>query len=151
MSRYIQWVDVVGRYPAAAQIAGNTNVGSYWLPGAESEVDARLAGRYAVPFSTAPALVQDLCIDLTYCKMTAGQASSTEIYERYLERVTEIVAGTMLLTGADGTIIPSRSVSNPSLAWSSNSYRSSFGPDAPENWSPSLSAEIDAESERDYD
>ena len=148
MGRYIDWAAVAGRYPDAAKIAGAESVGSYWLPGVEAEVDARLSRRYTVPFSPPPPMVQDLCIDLTYCRMTVRQEETAPIYERAIALLDALVAGTMPLLTGSGTSLGGTS---SSYAWSTNSYRSSFGPDDPEKWSTSQAALDDAAAGREND
>jgi len=145
MSRYIDWEDVVGRYPDAAKIGGADTVNSSFIVGAEAEVDARLAGRYTVPFSSTPPLVKDLCIDLVYCKMTSRQDSSDKLYQRYLDLIKEVMSGTVVLVSDTGTAVTNV---RTALAFSTNSYRSAFGPDDAEEWSPSDSALTDASLER---
>ena len=148
MGQFIVWADVVGRYPDAAKVGGAEAVSSSWIAGAEAEIAARLAARYSLPFASTPPLVQDLCIDLTYCKMTARQDSSDKIYERYLKTIAEVVAGTIVLVDATGAVIDAGAAA---LAWASNTYRTAFGPDTAENWSPSDAALDAAVDERQYD
>ena len=110
MGRYISWNDVVGRYPTAAQIkaaAGAENMGSYWLVHAEDEIDSRVACRYTVPFSPAPFLIQDLCIDLTYYKCTIRQKESESLWAYIKDRIDGIVDGTILLV-ASGSLLSTR-------------------------------------------
>jgi phage gp36-like protein len=143
MGRYIAWNDLTDRYPDASRIAGAELVHSAWLYGVEAEVDARLGSRYVVPFVTpTPELVRDVCTDLLYCRMTARQEGSAVIYERVMDLLKGLVAGTISLPG--GTEV----AGGANYAFASNSYRSAFGPDDPLNWSRSQS-ELDAsESER---
>lgn len=141
MGRYITWDQMTNRYPEAARITGAEVVSSAWLYGIEAEIDARLSPRYTVPFSTAPDLVRDLCVDLLYARMTARQEGSQVIYDRVMNLIGEIVAGTIAIPGVTPTASGGRS-------FASNSYRSAFGPDDPLNWSRSLSQVTDAITER---
>lgn len=144
MGRYIDWPHVTGRY---GNITGSTlgagNVGSYWLTQAEAEVDGRLAPRYTVPFTgTIPELVKDLCIDLTYYKMTIRQKES-EALGKYLDkRFADIIAGTIVIPEADTT----GAASSGNEAWVANSYYSRFGNDDPVNWQVDPD-QIDAEQD----
>lgn len=140
MGRYIDWQDLANRYADAAKYAGAEAVHSAWLFGVEAEIDARLSVRYTVPFSPAPDLVRDLCIDLLYARMTARQEGSEVIYDRVMETIKDMVAGTITLPG----IAPLAT----GAAWASNSYRTAFGPDDPINWSRSAAELDDATSER---
>jgi phage gp36-like protein len=126
---YIDWSHLSGKYPVIAKDFDSSLANSYWIPGAENEVNSRLAVRYSVPFSPCPDMVKDLVVDLTYYKMTYRQENQDKLKEYLDERFKGL---------ADGTIALVTSVSvaqNPSnFAWASNSYHTSFGPDCVENW-----------------
>lgn len=130
MGRYIDWSHVVGRYSDVAKTADATGTGSYFLEMAEYEVDGRLAPRYPVPFSPAPLVVKDLCIDLTYYKMNIMQEKVEPLKTSLDERFEAILNGTLVLTNSGGSLL----ATPPNAAWVSNSYHSSFGPDSDPNW-----------------
>jgi phage gp36-like protein len=144
MSRYINWAHVTGRYGDFAKGPDATQATSYFVDMAESEVDARLAPKYAVPFSPVPQMVQDLCIDLTYYKATIRQESSKTIKEYIDERFKGLLDGTIMLTTSGGIVEQAGN-----LAWASNSYHSSFGPDAEVNWNVDSQWVQDAQDARD--
>lgn len=144
MGRYIQWDDVIGRYADAAQLKPGEAVNTYVVPDAEDEVDARLAVRYTVPFTPAPALVQGLCIDLAYYKLTYTRDTADKLWKYLENRFKALVNGDMILTTSAGTL-------GTTYSFASNSYRSAFGPDDPLNWSPSVDKQSDASDERTYD
>ena len=148
MGRYIDWTHIVNRYPDAARIAGANDVGSSFIAGAEAEVDAALAARYTVPFTPAPPLVQSVVTDLAYCKMTIRQPESKPLQEQTQKLLDALVAGTLLLVDETGVVVQA---GGPVRTFATNSYRSAFGPDDPLNWSPSQSADDDAQAVRDYD
>lgn len=148
MSRYIDWASITNRYPDAARIAGANDIGSSFIAGAEAEVDARLAVRYTIPFSPAPPLVQSIATDLAYCKMTIRQPETKPLLEQTEKLLDALVAGTLLLVDENGGVVQS---GGPTRTLSTNSYRSAFGPDDPLNWSPSQSADEDAQTVRGYD
>lgn len=129
MGRYINWADVTGRYGDFAKGPDATVAAASFIPQAEAEVDGRLAPKYTVPFSPAPYLVQDLCIDLAYYKATIRQEGSKIIGESLEKRFKAIIDGTLLLTTSAGTV-----AEDGATAWVSNSYHSSFGPDSEVNW-----------------
>jgi hypothetical protein len=132
MGRYIDWGEVAGRYPKVAQIAGDTSLGSYWLQYAEYEIDGYLAQRYTTPFTPENQIVNDLCIDLTYYKMTMAQETSKPLWEYIKYRLDAIIAGTMVLVD----VPPSTALG--AVAWSEGAgYSTSFGPDDPVNWAVS--------------
>src|SRR5687768_16697902 len=101
MGRYITWTDVTNRYKDFPKGSDATLAESAFIPHAEAEVDGRLAVRYAAPFSPAPYLVRDLCIDVAYYKATARQEGSQLLKEYIDERFKAIIAGTLLLTTSD--------------------------------------------------
>lgn len=129
MGRYIDWADVTGRYGDFAKGPDAANAQQSFIPQAESEVDGRLAVKYSVPFSPAPVLVQDLCIDMAYYKATIRQEGSKAIGDSLERRFKAIIDGTLILTTSAG---PVAATSN--IAWASNSYATAFGPDSEVNW-----------------
>lgn len=143
MGRYIDWADVTGRYPDAAKIAGAEAIGSYWLNYAEAEVDARLAPRFTTPFSSAPDMVKDVAIDLTYYRLTMRQKGA-EVIKGYVdERINGMISGTLYLTS-------SFALEN-TTAWSEQAktgYHSAFGFDNEIYWRNSSSFLIDEREKR---
>lgn len=146
--RYIDWADVVNRYSDVARIGGAESVSSSHLQFAEAEVDARLSVLYTVPFTPAPPLVKDLCIDLTYWRMTMRQKGS-EVIKKYIdERIEGLIGGTIVLTDAAGAVLPQN---QESLAWSEQNqtgYHTAFGPDYELNWMPSSAYIADVDETR---
>lgn len=132
MGRYIQWDAVTNRYSDAAKIAGASDIGSAYLLGAEYEIDARLATLYSVPFTPCPPVVQDLCTDLTYYKMTMRQETSKSVKEYIDERIKAILGGSMSLVNSGGVLVGTIAGVGP--YYSSEGDHSSFGPDAVPNW-----------------
>lgn len=129
MGRYIVWTDVTNRYPDFAKGPDATLAEAAFVPQAEAEVDGRLAPKYSVPFSPAPYLIKDLCVDLAYYKATIKQESSKLIYENLEARFKAIIDGTLLLTTSAGVV-----GATGNQAWASNSYHSAFGLDNEVNW-----------------
>lgn len=144
MGRYITWPDVTGRYQDAARKAGEGAVGSYWLTTAEDEIDGYLAAKYTVPFSPAPGIVRDLCVDLTYYKMIIQQPEAEKVWEYIDYRIKGILNGTLVLTSS-GSVLP-----QGTTAWSAaEGHHTAFGPDHEHNWHPSSSWMEDVQTERD--
>lgn len=129
MGRYIVWTDVTNRYADFAKGPDSTTGEAAFIPQAEAEVDARLAPKYTVPFSPAPYLIKDLCVDLAYYKATIKQESSKLIKEYLDARFKAIIDGTLLLTTSAGVV-----AGTGGFAWASNSYHSSFGLDSEVLW-----------------
>lgn len=129
MGRYIVWTDVTNRYADFAKGPDATIGEAAFIPQAEAEVDGRLAPKYTVPFSPAPYIVKDLCVDLAYYKATIKQESSKLIQEDLERRFKAIIDGTLLLTTSAGVV-----AGTGGFAWATNSYHSSFGFDSEVNW-----------------
>lgn len=143
MGRYINWADVTGRYPDFPKGPDSTKADAFFIPQAEAEVDGRLAPKYSVPFSPAPYIVKDLCMDLAYYKATIKQESSKLIQEDLERRFKAIIDGTLLLTTSAGVL-----GATGGYAWASNSYHSSFGIDDEVNWQVDTRAIQDIQSAR---
>lgn len=126
---YIDWSRVSGKYPDIAPKFEASAANSHWIPGAENEVNSRLAVRYTVPFSPCPDMIADLVVDLTYYKMTYRQENQEKLKEYIDERFKGLLDGSIVLVTSAGVV---SDTSN--FAWASNSYHTSFGPDGPENW-----------------
>lgn len=130
MGRYITWADVSNKYGDFAKGPDATQANSLHVPAAEAEVDGYMAVRYTVPFSPAPYVVRDLCVDIAYYKATIRQEGSKLLKDYIDDRVKAIINGTLLLTNSDGAL------SAPgSTPWASNSYHSAVGFDNEVNWS----------------
>ena len=143
MGRYVAWTDIAGRYPDAAKKAGDSALGSYWLEKAEYEVDAFLASKYTVPFTPAHAVIQDLCMDLTYYKLMIQQEGSDRVWKYIDYRIKALLNGTMLLTTSGAAL------AQGTVSWSSEEgHHTSFGPDDPVNWDISSQWIQDVEDER---
>lgn len=104
---YITWEDIANKYPASAKISNGSNTSSVFIAGAEAEVNAALASRYLVPFTPAHPLVQDLCIDLAYYKMSIMQEGSERLGKYVEKRLQDLNNGTLTLPGAEPVASPS--------------------------------------------
>lgn len=144
MGRYIDWTDVSNRYPNMGSRADANEGNNFYIVGAEAEVDAAASQKYAVPFIVnntyaAPALIKDVTIDLAYWKAIGWQNEKLSKVQRddIDRRLEGIKDGTLLLIDNSGSLL----TTGPSFAYSTQQElgnpRSSFGHDAPENWSVS--------------
>ena len=105
MSRYIDWKDVVDRYRTLSD-KDSTEVGSSFIPYAESEVDGRLAAKFTTPFSNNNLTVKDLCIDITFIKAGNLSVEETEKLQEAVDAKFErLLNGDELLVITDGTVI----------------------------------------------
>lgn len=102
-TRYIDWSDVANKYMSAAKIAGAAESRGPFLESAEAEVEAWLSQRYTVPFSPAPAMVKDLCVDLAYYKMSIMQEGSDKLAQYVEKRLKMLVDGEISLPGVPET------------------------------------------------
>ena len=145
---YTTWEMIVGKYPGVAKNANSPEVALAFLPGAEGEINGRLAAKYTVPFSPVPALIQDLCTDLVYAKLTIRDPKLSEIVMKYYDKRMEgLQDGTTLLVYSTGTTLTNAS----NAATIDKDYHSVFGPDDAENWQPDTDALDDAEDVRSDD
>ena len=132
MGRYAEWDNVANRYPDIAKLAGSIELGDSWLAGAEDELDARLATRYAVPLAAPiPGLIADLIVDMTYWRATMRQESSVVLKEFIDERLSGLVDGSIALVSS-GTVLGSSTAARASVDTAGR--HTSFGPDDPINW-----------------
>lgn len=139
---YIEWDDVVNRYPVTGRNNQDANeVTSSFIVGAEAFINARLGKTYTIPFTPAPQLIKDLAIDLTYVKMSVGKAEDREtIKEHIVDTLNALVDGDMVLVTDSGTTLTA--VDNG--VWSEQgSYFNTFDVDDPFNWEVS-SAHLNA-------
>lgn len=143
MGRYINWDDVANSYPDWAKAASANTIGNLWIPRAEDEVDARLAPKYAVPFTPVPGVVRDLAIDLAYYKLIFASDKGKALWESLKERFESILDGSMFLTTSLGAI------GTGDRAWSTHqSYPTHFGVDDTTNWAVSSAWAQDQEEAR---
>jgi phage gp36-like protein len=152
MGRYINWGDVVTKYKNAAQDYGaEATAGGAFIAEAEDEIDARLAGRYVVPFvpgsSNAPGILRGIAVDLAYYKMYWQQDTSDKLYDYINDRLNGIATGSITLVTSGGAVVPQAILT----AWTDHNYRSAFGPDRVEDFSVSSSWQSDEWEKRRYD
>lgn len=148
--RYTNWDQLTARYPGIAKMAhvAADRVEENFIAGVESEVDARLATRYTVPFantpSAAPEYIKSLATDLTYYRaawMTMKETQAKALWTDIMERFEGLVDGTI-------TIVVSGSIlSSVSVPWSTHGgFPNISGTDDVEDWKVS-DAESDAQED----
>lgn len=146
MGRYIDWADLTNRYRAISQMGGAQEL-AVTIDDAESEVDARLGAKYAVPFGPSsadvPQMVRTLSADIAYYRLIYATEQGKELKKYIDSRFKELLDGTLTLVTSAGAID-----GNDARAWTSTNFRSSFGPDDPTNWSVSSGWMDTVESER---
>jgi hypothetical protein len=158
MGRYIQWTDVVNRWPNVPNRVDSKEGQNFYILGAEAEVDAAASVLYTVPFVSInsggagiPDLITDVAIDLTYWKVAGwnNEKLAKIMRDDIDRRLNGIKDGTLRLVNSAGALMQN---AGPSFAFSSaGNYRSSFGHDNPVNWSPSQALRDDEAAEREQD
>lgn len=126
MGRYAVFsTEVQDRYPRVTtdSRAVSTIESAYLLP-AEAEVDARLGVRFALPFSSNNLTVKDLVIDMTMIRMGTYKDRVEDLQKSVDSRITALIAGTMVMVTASGTIAASALASAYSTT---GSYHPVFG------------------------
>lgn len=138
-ARYITWKSVVDRYKETSTSVDEATMLGY-IEGAEAEVDARLSVRYTTPFtSTIPELVKDIVKDMVYCKVRR--------YSKECEGVANRVE-TLLKALANGSMSLGTETGTGNMTFVSETYRTAFGPDDADNWSPDQDKLDDADADR---
>lgn len=126
MGRYVNYDDILNRYPAMSKVGGATEVGSAYVDYVESEIDGLLASHYTVPFSGGNVTVRDMCIDLIYARAGNLKVEESEkIEKRVMDRIARLKSGDEVLMTNSGDII---APSTTGGAWSSTqNYVPTFG------------------------
>jgi len=134
MGRYINWDDVIDRYPELNTLSGADELSSAYIVYAEAFTDGMLAGTYTVPFSNNNVIVRDLSIDMTYWRATRFKLEgAVDVRSAYFITVDQLVDGTLTMVDDAGTIIPALK-KKIGLFSTTESYHSSFGMHLPEEW-----------------
>ena len=104
MGRYINWDDIVARYPSINAVGGAADVGSAWIGYVENQVDGLLSPEFSAPFSNNNITVKDLCIELTYIRVgNLKVEETTDMREAFMERINRLKDGSegMLTNSCD--------------------------------------------------
>jgi phage gp36-like protein len=146
---YTTWESISNKYSGgAAKIANTAELSAVIIPGAEAEINGRLASRYTVPFDPVPAIISDLCTDLAYCKLVIRDKKLyQQVKSYYDERMKMIEDGTMTVVLSTGAVLSNES----NFTGIDCEDHSVFGVDDPVNWQPDTDALDRAEGSRDDD
>jgi phage gp36-like protein len=130
MGNYANWDDVTARYPKAATKVDADEMQESYIAGAEAIMNGYLAKQFTTPVTGEPPLLEDICVDLTYCKIAFNQDKGVpKLKEAAMQLLKDICAGAILLTDADGAEVTSVG----QAAWSSDEdyhrTHSDLGPD----------------------
>ncbi len=149
MGRYVDFDDCCDRYSSLAKDRSADSLDPF-IQDAEGECDARLAPRYTVPFmpgsSSVPQIVRTLAVDIVYYRCNFQQKWAKDFRKDINERFDMLLAGSMTLVTSAGVV-----ATNDVPAWTDRTERSSFGVDAPENYSVSLEWQSQFEDDRSGD
>lgn len=133
MGKYIEWDDVVDRYPELESLGGADELAPVFIQFAEANTEALLRGFYTIPFSSNNITVKDLCIDCAFWR--AGRLKlddAVEVKSEYYEQISMIKNGMMAMVDSAGNEV--EGLSNPTAFSTTQSYHSSFGMDDPIEW-----------------
>jgi hypothetical protein len=133
MGRYINWEDVLDRYPELNTMGGADQLSSSYIVYSEAYVDGILAPDFTPPFSSNNMIVRDLCIDWAYWRAARFKLDdAVTVKSSFFETVGMLKAGQLKMYDEAGTLIEAV---DTSFAWSNTqSYHSAFGMDDPVKW-----------------
>lgn len=106
MGRYATWsADVTPRYPRVTTDSRTVGTveSAYLLP-AEFELDARLASRFTVPFSSNNQTVRDLVIDMTLLRIGTTKERDEGLRASVEARIKALLDGTMVMVTTSGDV-----------------------------------------------
>jgi len=126
MGRYINWDDVVDRYPEVNNLSGADEFSSAYIVYAEAFVDGTLATHFTTPFSSNNTTARDLTIDQAYWRAARFKLeSAVEVNSAFLDTVRMLKKGTLAMINDSGDVITNRV--SPGIFSSTQSYHSAFG------------------------
>ncbi len=133
MGRYIDWSDVVDRYPEINTRGGASAISSTYIVFAESFVDGMLHSHFTPPFSSNNQTVRDLSIDCVFWRAARFKDDNAiQVKSDFYSVIDMLKEGKMSMTTASGEIIAAR---NGSIGFSTTqSYHPSFDVGEPEHW-----------------
>ncbi len=127
MGRYIEWDDVIDRYPELNTLGGADELSSSYIVYSEAFVDGVLANHYTIPFSNNNMIIRDLSID--YCYWRAARFKfddATAVKSAFFDTVGMIKNGQVVMIDDAGTIIE-QTKKKIGLFSTTESYHSAFG------------------------
>lgn len=133
MGRYIEWDDIIDRYPELNTVYGADEMAPTFINYAETFVDGMLASHFTPPFSNNNMTVRDLSIDNVYYR--AGKFkldNAAQVWSDMLVHVEMLKNGDAQMITDSGELISSRA--SQAVYSNTQSYHTAFGMDAVENW-----------------
>lgn len=144
----ISWADLIARYPDLANKGDATVANSYFIPYGVSELEAMLASRFTVPFSTNNVTAKDLAIDLVFSKVWRPRdiEKASEVYSYVSGRCADLISGKAVMMLSDGTYLDGGI--GDMLYSTTEGEHPVFGNSPPELWSVNSQSIISEESAR---
>jgi hypothetical protein len=134
MGRYIDWADVIDRYPELNTLGGADQLSSSYIVYGEAHVDGMLSNHYTVPFSNNNMIIRDLAIDYVYWRAARFKfEDATMVKSAYFETIGMVNAGTLVMIDDAGTVI-AQTKKKIGLHSTTESYHSAFGIRDPIDW-----------------
>jgi phage gp36-like protein len=133
MGRYIEWDDVVNRYPELDTVSGADEMGPTHIDHAESFIDSILSSHFTPPFSSNNMTVKDLSIDNVYYR--AGKFkldNAAQVWSDTLVFIEMLKNGQASMISDSGELLGIRATG--AIYSNTQSYHSSFGMDDPICW-----------------
>ena len=126
MGLYIDWNDIVSRYPSIAGVGGAEEVSSAHIIYAENELNGRLSPKYTVPFSSNNMTAKDLSIEISYVRIgNINTDQRSELIESIDKRIERLLSGDEDMMDDTGEIVQ---ISVGGTIWSSTmNYTPTFG------------------------
>ena len=147
MGRYINWEDVLDRYPELNTLGGADRLSSSYVVYSEAYVDGILSTHFTPPFSSNNMIVRDLCIDWTYWRAARFKVEdSIEVKSSFFETIGLIKTGQLKMYDEQGTLIEQNEENQ--VYSNTQSYHSSFGMDDPVKWKIDEDQQDDDEGKR---
>ena len=149
MGRYVNWDDIIDRYPELNTLGGADQISSTYIVYAETFVDASLASHFSVPFSQEIMLIKDLTIDTAYWR--AGRfklENATEVKSSVYETLSMLKNGQLTLVDEFGIEVPAVQITT-GIYSTTQSYTLPLGMDDPIEWAIDEDQVTDTTNERD--
>lgn len=134
MGRYIDWSDVLDRYPELNTLGGADELSSSYIVYSEAFVDSILKSHWTPPFSSNNMIVKDLSIDYTYWRAARFKLEdAVAVKSEFYGTVEMLKSGQLTMIDESGAEIPIVRQGS-SIFSTTQSYHTSFGMDDPVNW-----------------
>lgn len=134
MGRYIEWDDVIDRYPELNTVSGADEMAPAFINYAESWVDGMLSSHFTPPFSNNNMVIRDIVIDNVYYR--AGRFkldNANQVWSDTLAYIEMLKSGDANMVTQSGDVLDTRA--SGAIYSSTQSYHSAFGMDDPIDWS----------------